>query len=331
MPKKVSSEFILRLIDKGALVFTGDRYENAVRVVESLKPKQIALFPSRFRIKSEESNLIIKSLSDLVKIDSRGVLRNISGQEEIPTRLTRGFLEAYQKWPRSYIRRAVDDCDIENPPIGFYWMGADNHPRGTTWLRSATAAEMEAMREKGFFPEAEVEKKPYGRNIRAVVVSRTEEGKSHTYSWTRIPTHKRGSIKQYSSWLDIACSSDDPDMIFRGEEHDKRAFPINFFSAGAIFSLYESMRLTAEHPELRQFRVNVFPIPSNTDTADYIDNLRLRSLILDRDKEGCLSLFVLNKTEIDKNIGARTRLRGYNNCWYHWGKRDISYLFQPEK
>ena len=45
--------------------------------------------------------------------------------------------------------------------------------------------------------------------------------------------------------------------------------------------------------------------------------------------EGKLHLEVLNKTTMDGFIGARTSLRGYDNCWHHWGKKDLSYLYTP--
>jgi hypothetical protein len=62
---------------------------------------------------------------------------------------------------------------------------------------------------------------------------------------------------------------------------------------------------------------------------DFIDKLRLRSLLLD-DSEEKLRLYVLTKRIMDGVVGAKTILRSYDPCWRHWGKKDNSYLYQPQ-
>ena len=135
-------------------------------------------------------------------------------------------------------------------------------------------------------------------------------------------------IEQFSDWINILHNSSDPDTSYRGGEHEQRVHPICLWSASTIFSFYDAMLFVKKHKEWKQFRINPFPIPTNEVMIDYIDDLRLRSLILE-DREGKLHLSILNKHEMDKQIGARTILRGYDNCWHHWGKKDVSYLYQP--
>jgi len=335
---KIDSKFILDLINSGLFVVANTDYKSAVETVENLVDEEISkgaerkfvLFPGRFRVYKQDSDYGIKSLEDLVKIDSQDTLRTVSKRNDVPARMTLGFLESYKILPYILIKEAMKKANIENPPIGFYWLGADNRARVVTWLRATTGAEMMIMKRKGDFSGEVVDKKPYGRNLRVKVNSRTEEEKIYEFTLSRLPMHSKNDQRQYSDWINISHNSSDPDASYRGEEHEKRAFPLCVWSAPAIFSFYNAMSFVAAHPEWKQFRINPFPIPACEKAIDFIDYLRLKSFILTRDKaSGNLILDVLNKAEIEKIIGARTVLRGYENCWHHWGKKDLSYLYKP--
>ena len=329
LAERINERAILRLINSGTMIPAGQSYEDAVKAVEGLSfnETRFVLFPSRFRVTKEKSDYGIKSLDDLVKIDSQAVLRAVSGEETVPHELTKEFAERHRIWPYTLIKQAMKTSDLENPPIGYYWVGNDNRVRATTWIRGATAAEMIVMQKTGDFYGEVLDKKPYGRNLRVKVESRTEEGKYFEFTLSRLPMHKRGDLRQFSDWINLSHNSADPDASYRGEEHEKRKNPVVFWSASTIFSFYEAMAFVSKHPGWKQFRINPFSIPTNEEMADYIDNLRLRSLILD-ENDGKLNLEVLNKTEIDKMSGARTILRGYDNCWHHWGKKNLGYLYR---
>lgn len=336
LPPRISEAFIFDLIDRGTLIFATS-YQSAVEKVDcigglerlKLGGKNLILFPSKFRVPREDSDYGIKSLEDFVKIDSQPVLRAVSGEEQVPGRLTRGFLEAHKVWPYTLIKTAMDASSLCEPPTGFYWVGIDGFVRATTWIRATTGAEMQVMKQRGDFVGEVMDKRPYGKNLRMRVNSRTEEDENYEFTLFRLPMHRRGDIRQYSNWINIGHNSQDPDASYRGLEHDEREHPVIFWSASTIFSFHDAMRFVSEYPEWRQFRINPFPIPTNREMIDFIDNLRLRSLVIDRCDQG-LHLRVLNKTEMDKFIGARTIMRGYDNCWHHWGKKDLSYLYKPE-
>lgn len=324
---RINQKVILELIDSRILVPVGDSYEQAVKTVEELQDGCFALFDKNFRISKQESDYGIKSLEGLVKIDSRQTLREISGEENPPRRLTRKFAEKYKIWPYTLIKNSMEKQNLENPPMGFYWVGLDSHVKGTTWLRSTMGAEMQIMKQRGAFFGEVIDKKPYGRNLRVRVNSRTEEGKEYEFTLFRLPMHGTRNTRQFSDWINVSHNSGDPDASYRGGEHEKRVLPVCFWSASTIFSFYDAMVFVRGHPEWRQFKVNPFPIPKNEEMIDYIDNLRLRSFILDDEKEN-FNLTVFNKSGIDRLIGARTILRGYDNCWHHWGKKDLSFLYK---
>jgi len=328
---RIDKDFILSLFDLGVLRQISS-YEEGVEVVESLgdSPRTFALFPTSFRVPRQESDYELKSLDGLMKIDSQPVLRYVAKGRPISTRLTKGFLEEGLVWPYTLAKTATGFWDSPTPPIGFYWIGTDDCVRATTWMRAIAGAEMKVMQRQGDFQGEVVDRKPYGRNLRVRVNSRTEEEKVYEFTLSRLPMHKRGDIHQFSDWVNIGHNSSDPDASYRGQEHDKREHPVIVWSAPAIFAFYNAMAFVKEHPEWRQFRINPFPIPTDREMVDYVDNLRLRSLILVRNKKGKLGLGVLNKREMDRMVGVRTKLRSYDSCWHHWGKRDLSYLYKPK-
>jgi hypothetical protein len=331
IPKRITKKYIEKLINEETIIpFKGD-YKEAVVTLDNFEfSDKFILFPSEFRITNKEANYGIKSLDELVKIDSQKVLRDVSKNNGVPANLTNQFLENNKIWPYTLIKQAMKYADIKNPPMGYYWKGEDNHFRATTWLNCVEGSEMEIMKRKGDFYGEITDKKPYGRNLRVNVNSRTEEDKTYGFTLSRLPMHKRGDKTQYSNWINLSHNSPDPDASYKGEEHEKRKFPIVFWSSPAIFSFYEAMTFVTQYPGLKQFRINPFPIPTDEKTIDFVDKLRLKSFILDKEA-GTETLRVLNKAEINKFIGARTTSLGYDKSWHHWGKKDLSYLYKAGK
>lgn len=327
--------YILGMLNNGRLVLSEPTYKSVVETVEGLRnvPGKVALVPRRFGLTNEQCNQKVKSLDALVKIDSRHVLRKISGND-LHDQLSMTFLERYKIKPEKLIAAAIALCDAESPPLGYFWMGGDRRFRATTWIRSATAAEMEVMARKGAFPKAEVvHKKLYADNIGLKVNSRTEEGVFYPMTIARLPLHKAGDPREYSSWLNISHDSHDPDADMRGVQHAKRVFPIVFMSTSVIFGYNEAMVYVRASGINRKIRANPFAIPADEEAVDFIDDLRLRTLKLVYDPtRKHFGLDILWKTEMDQFIGARTVLRGYEKCWSHWGKKDQrDYLFKPMK
>lgn len=330
IPKRLSQDYILGLFEKGVLDFSGHTYQEAVSKVESLRGNsRLLMFPSSFRASIRDSNLGIKSLDDLMKVDSQKVLREIAQDREVPSALTKEFAESQRILPYHLLEVASKNINVENPPIGFYWVGGNAQVRAVTWLRAIAGAEMEVMKRSGDFRGEVVDRKPYGNNLRVEVNSRTEDEKSYEFSLFRLPMHSSQDLRRYSSWMNISHNSSDPDASYRGGEHNKRANPVILWSSSAVFAFYESMNFISKHPEWKQFRINPFPIPKDEEAIDFVDNLRLRSFILQENEDGIYKLETLNKTEIEKIIGARTGLKSYGSCWRHWGKKDTSYLYKP--
>ncbi len=333
-PQRITSKFILELISKEIIVTAGNSYEEAVETIDELdfEDKSIVLFGEKFRVPGEESNRGIKSLDSLLKIDSRQNLR-IAGylgafyDVPAPRRLTKGFVNRSKVEPSHLIGISLDQRDIENPPSGFYWVGTEGVVRATTWMRAIAGAEMQVMRQAGDFSGEVVDSKPYGRNLRVRVSSRTEEGGDYEFTLSRLPFFKETDPERFAGWVNISHNSSDPDASYKGLEHNQRAHPVSFWSASTIFSFYEAMRFLRKHPGERRFITNPFPIPTNQKMIDFVDSLRLKSIIVN-EEDGRLRCEVLNKGEMDLAIGARTLMRGYGDCWHH-GRKPLDYLYQP--
>lgn len=323
---------ILHMLNQGVLVWAGETYRQAVQTVESIRGKtnQIILFPEKFAVPVETAREGIKSLRWMTKLDSRRVLEEIAGKSA-PARLTKEFLQEYQITPEYLARLAFSTKfqDIENPSIGAYWTGSDGHQHAWTFIRCATAAEMMVMAQKGEFPKAELGvKTTYGNNLAKVKVhSRTEEGRTHEVSFSRLPLVRSGSKERFDNWLNMGFVSTDPDYQFVADQHNKTALPIYFASAPVVFAFYGGIRQIRELGQGR-LTTNPFPIPANVETVDYLDNLRLSSLVMQTEGERT-RVRPLGKTEMDLMLGARTSLKEYQNNWFNNGKRDLSYLFQP--
>ncbi len=331
-PRAITPEKLGEFLAQEKFILAGDSYAQAVETIENLdwSAPGIIILPQKFMISRISSDFGIKSLEDLVKIDNVRVLRNISNLKNPPGVLTKAFLRNYQIIPENLIKLAIEECDVENPPIGFYWTRRDKHFSATTWLRSFTGAEMQAMKSKGDFSGKVLDKVPYGKNLRVRVNSRTEEGIAYEFTLSNLPMHKARDPERFAGWVDIEHNSNDPDVSYRGKEHQKKAFPFFFWSASTIFSFYDAMKYVGKHPHWNQFQINPFPIPVDEKMVDFTDTLRLKCLIVEKSSSEGYWVDVLNKTEIDKLIGARTVLRGYNNCWYHWGKKDLDFLYKPK-
>jgi hypothetical protein len=228
-------------------------------------------------------------------------------------------------------------ADARNPPIGFYWMGWDKKPRSALWLQSATAAEMIVMHKKGDFNAGEVKDKiPYGKSIRVEVSSRTNAGEIYSFSLHRMPIFSSDRDPEiYSYWLNMEHTSSDPFASYMAE-HEQQALTQCHWSTTAATGVYLSMMHLNEVRHPLRFRVNPFPIPSNKKEVDFIDDARLKSLLLTRDENCAYSLKPLNKSEINRILGARTILREYDNCWIHMKKKgdreNFDYLYtRPKK
>lgn len=330
LPSRVMDwdQYALRLIDSGILVPVGDTYQEAVERREVLEPGQVALYTSTFRIPAADSNEGIKTLDRLMKIDSQPTLRAIAGSDEVPARLTKQFLEKNKIRPYMLLSESTKHQDVENPPWGGYWIGSDGHPRGFTWVRATAGIEMKKMHDDGAFRGRVKDKKAYGKNLRVRVGSRDESHNHYDVDLLNLPMFKSEDPSQYSGWINIEHKSTDPDASFRGGMHDKMEFPGIFWSASTIFAFYEALGFVKKSGNPRKFRINPFPIPRSERDMKFIDDLRLNSLIFAENDEGVLELRVLNKTEIDAQIGARTVLRGYQNIWTHWGNKDFDFLYK---
>ncbi|MEK6918203.1 MAG: hypothetical protein AABW51_04615 [Nanoarchaeota archaeon] len=335
-PSKLRSNSVeetVKLLESDGIFSCFDSsYKSAVRTVNNLRDWQIALFQDNFDVSREDVDQGFKSLDDFEKIDSLKVLRSFVYGGYPPNKMTKEFLENHRIWPYSLAQKALNhsDLDIENPPIGLYWIGSDNHPRAISWIRSTAGAEMKQMNNVGDFEARVLDKKPYGRNLRVNVASRSEEGREYEFTLFNLPIFEKDDPKQYSDWINIGHTSNDPDSNYRGLGHDKRRFEPIIWSAPAIFGFYKAMSFVRELGEEVQFRINPFPIPRDEKMIRFIDNLRLSSLIIRKDKDRRPRFDVLNKSHMDRTIGAKTVLERYENCWTHFGKKDFSFLYTPK-
>src|SRR3989344_2091798 len=236
-PTKLNGDYILGMIADGNFVMAGNSFKEAVRNLESIHDKSnaIMIFPPRFSVDRETFNKMSKSLEWMVKIDSQSVLREVSGNENVPKTMTKEFLEHYKIKPEKLIKSAVSLTNSENPPVGYYWMGWDRKPRTVHWVQSATAAEMIVMHKQGAFEVGDVkDKKPYARNMRVSVSSRSEEGKHYDFSIFRMPIFSNDKDSRiYSYWVNIDHSSSDPFANYMAE-HEQQVLPQCSWSTTAI-------------------------------------------------------------------------------------------------
>lgn len=331
LPRNYSNGDILDLLNQGYFEWAGQTTPDAVINVESLKGKSktMVLFPETFNLTKDEINKGIKSLDWLLKIDSQRVMRALSTNDTAPTTLTREFLEFHLITPEKMMKVASENIDPYNPPVGFYWIRSRGQANVITPYRCATAAEMKAMRAFGEFPNASlIDHKFYGSNTTLAVSSRTEQGVKHQIPLIRLPVQFTPK-QDHSSWVNIMHKSNDPDARYFGDEHERFKEPTIFWSTPAIYAFYESDRLLLESGEGKRLVTNPFPIPTE-EMVDFLDDLRLKCLIVKKSPEnGKFSLDVLYKAQMDRLLMARTGMRQYQNCWFHSGKRDTSYLFKP--
>ena len=235
------------------------------------------------------------------------------------------FAREHKIFPENLVEQALQFYNKKRAPLGIYWIGTDGAARATTWLRATTGAEMEVMRKAGDFSGEILDEKAYGSNLRAKVRSRTEENKSYEFTLSRLPITQSNSSSRFGSWINMAHNSSDPDASYRGLEFDKRAKPTVFWSAPTIAGFYHSSSFLRSITRDKTITINPFPIPT-PEMLNFIDDLRIKSLIVTRDKK----VRSLNKTEIDEIIGEKTRLNSYFQNWFHRGRRNINYLYDPE-
>ena len=324
-PSRVTKKYLKDLMGEGKIAYAGGTYEEAVKTIDSyLEGSKIVLFPSNFKITQAEADEQIKSLAGLVKIDSARVLREISGKEKVPSMLTQKFALEHKVLPQELIRIAVQDQDVENPPLGTYWIGTNGSARATTWLRAITGAEIEIMRQKGDLGGEILDPHPYGRNIRVEVESRTEDNKEYQMTLSRLSLYSAGDLRRFSKWINLMHNSSDPDASYRGMAHDKRENPIIFWSVPAIAGFYHSVHFLKGRSKDELVRVNPFSIPHERMDS-FTDFLRLQSLVID--SEGVVGSF--DKEEINKIIGAKTVLEPYEFNWFHSGTKSLDYLYTP--
>ena len=323
---------IMHMLNTGVLVWGGETYREAVEKVESIrkKPGQIVILPEKFAISQEDAREGVKSLGLMTKLDSKAVLEQISGKSA-PRRLTKEFLQEQRITPAYLARIAFSLEDVENPKIGAYWAGSDDHFHAWTFGRCATAAEMMLMAKKGAFPATGIGVKTlYGNNLAKVKVqSRTAQGVTHEVSFARLPIQREGTKQRFDTWLNMSFVSTDQDFKFVADQHNKLALPVYFASTPVVYAFYGGVRFIRELGQ-RKLSTNPFPILANAEMVDFQDDLRLSTLVMHTDEDRT-KVRPLGKTEMDRLLGARTTIRGYQSCWFHSAElgRDISYLFTP--
>ncbi len=330
-PAKISSDYIVGMINEGNFVVAGNSFSDAVDTVKYNRQRSnVIIFPSRFQVTSDKYNRMSKSLEWLVKADSQPVLKRIAKTDNVPKGLTIEFLEHYKVRPEKLVREAINSANVENPPVGFYWFGWDSKARVVTWMQSAEAAEIMVMSSRKDFEAGKVlDKKPYAKNMRVEVSSRSREGSSYEFSLFRMPIFRNSQDPRiYSYWVNMDHNSSDPLASYMSE-HSQQVLPQCFWSTTSVVGVYLSMSNLNKFHKPLQFRINPFPIPINKEAVDFIDDLRLRSLILAKDESGKKTLRPLNKSEMNRIIGARTVKEGYDSCWFNMGKKEISYLYNP--
>ncbi len=340
IPRKINNSYLLRGLNSGDFnwVLGGRTYADVAKTYQRMVEgdgRTIVVLPSSFRFPKDEINKSLKSLEGLAKADSVHVLRQIERDETaiVPKRITQEFALGHRKkFPRSYFRRAIENCDIENPPMGVYWARSDGHFSGFTFLDAVGGAEMERMRQEGVFDGEVIDSRPYAGSFRVMVGSGTEPGVKHKVNFSRLPIHRWGSDEQFYSWVDMEQTSTDENTFFVGEAHKRRRKTLTIWSRPVVFAFYTGADFIKQHPEFKvHYRMNPFCIPQDEEIMKIIDHLRFRSLIFHEEggDRKSLTLHPLNKGEINRVVGAITIDKGYNNTWFHWGKRDLSYLFTP--
>lgn len=323
-------ELILKGLDLGYFVMAPPNFQGASELIDGLEfgEPRVVILPQKYEIGKEKSDLLIKSLAGLAKIDSRPVLRRIA-PATAQDRLSKSFLEEFKVRPETLIQEAMLECmnSPENPPAGGYWLNSFGEMSAWTWTRNATAAEMKWLHHLNMHNGKVVDTKFYGTNARVEVASRSTAGQTYQFSVFRMPLGRRGDLQPYSGWLNMKHNSPDPDTSYRGGEHDKLKAPIIFWSSPAVFGVFVAMEFSPDEQSHRLFRANPFGIPTKKMT-DYIDKTRLKTLQLCWE-EGKPTLRPTNMTEQDRLIGAKTMREHYKDNWIHHGKHDLSYLYQP--
>lgn len=305
--------FLLSGLSSGEFAYSGETYEDAVRMREDLEEGKVLVYSRRFRIPKEKSDRNIKYLEKIVKIDSVESMQDISGKKNAFPKITRGFMEKYVVTP--YMLRVAglknSKLDVENPPWGVYFVGDDKRSRVFTFLGDLVAREMFEMYKKGEFKMKVVDKVPYAKSLSLEVDSRTEEGLKYPITLFNLPMHRRNDPRRFSDWIDLGFSSEDRDSHFKGIAHEARRHPAYFFSSSVGLAFYGAGEFIKGKKDLPNVQMNPFGV-LRVGQIKFVDDLRLNSLIIDKDEKGKSVLRVLNKSEINEQLGARTQLYGYD-------------------
>ena len=324
-PQRIPPGLYNELITGGILVNAGETFKEIVSNIENSEQGRIYYLPEKFRIPLTEANRI-KSLEKIVKIDSATALKDVTGESRVPSRLSKAFLESHKILPYMLIEAAVKFSEIEDPPMGYYWVSRNGRANIATFERNTVGREMKEMKDQGDFEGRVLNRTFYGNNLDVEVNSRDEGGKEYTFSLLRLPVFRRNDSEIYSAWTEIDHRSADPDSKFRGEMHNRRVTPPTLWSATAVFGFYLAGDFSRGDSQGKRVMVNPFGIPRGSEDVRFTDDLRLKTLI--RNEDGTFD--VLNKSEISRIIGARSVLMGYGKCWTHWGSKDFNFLYTPQ-
>ncbi len=320
-PARVTKKYLRELAQEGKISYFYGGYDELVKSIEALPLSgQIILLNEKFVFGGKEASRRLKSLDDLVKIDSRQVLKSLAEPKEAPERLTKEFLETFQILPQYLAEEAFDLKRDHTQPRGIYWIDLNNTANVITWLNAVEGLHMKLLHDKGGFDLRVVDTKPYGSNIRVSVSSRQEENIEYQFLLNRLPLHYQDDISRFSSWISIQHTSNDLDATYIGGEHDKRKNPINYWSATAIAGFYEAISFINQEGSKKRIKINPFPIPKDRKMIEYIEKSKTSILIAAPNKEGEVEVRGPNKGEVEKLIGARVERMGYSPCWKYGGE-----------
>lgn len=336
VPRQINED-VLTTLTKEGLVSTGssDVFE-LVKQIDDLQPDQAINVPLEHRVTKEESDWIVKGIygGHYLNIDSSPVVRaalaeaeDFAGMAGLPFSLPPGYdsgaynrvtdqlCESAGLFPYFLIKHAVGQRRGE-PPIGFYWIPNDGRPRVVTWMRAIRGYEFYLDDIDEEVPSAIIllDKEFYGKNMVVKIAKARKDKKVYTFQLSHLPIFRKGDREMYSYWRRFEGTDyESPDKAYRGVAHDKAAPNMVFTTyheVGAFFKAGARLRKNHELGEGIEIQVN--PIP--------IENKCMRGFVRKLREQAFIGRNGLNMTEMERIIGARLMLEGYDANFFNWSR-----------
>lgn len=335
IPSKITRNFLKKeLVSIGILDYErrNDTNEQLLNRLDSLE-NRIFVFRKKHRIPGGDANVLRKNIGvgAYQKIDNVEAINflieefNRKQNYRIPEfkgwKLTDDLAKTLRITPHELIKHS--HFDINNPKIGIYWVGKDNHFRVMDWMSAIHGAR------KFYFKEVvETQRKHYAHGVKYIVKSPEHD---YIVTLSSMPITKLNDNRQYSLWLNARAKCECDYASFMAEQHEKQANPLDVSCKHANAALLQEVYIVnyrdieQQRAELRSkgrghgnilyneqvYRI-MLPLLAKKKCMDIVRKLQNQTLIAREDTVPQ----PLNDIELNTFIGAYIARDHFNNLFF---------------